>query len=363
MRIAQIAPLHESVPPRRYGGTERVVHYLTEELVSRGHDVVLFASGDSTTSAELVPCVPQALRGLEGSVDPAVSQVMQLEYLARQLDEFDILHFHTGFAHFPFTARLPVPQVNTLHGPLIGSETRLLLEHFRQLPLVAISQSQMSTLPQANWLGVVYHALPRDLYHIRPDPGDYLAFVGRISPEKRLDRAIEVASATGLPLKVAAKVDCVDRVYFMNEIEPLLRGNPLVEFVGEVDDRGKQNLLAHARALLFPIDWAEPFGLVMIEANACGTPVVAWRHGSTSEVIHSGINGVLVETMDQAVAAVGAIDRLDRTAVRADFEARFDVTRQAEQYEQLYLKAILANRSSLTGQALSPGLSEVCHAP
>ena len=356
MRIAQIAPLHESVPPRRYGGTERVVHYLTEELVARGHDVVLFASGDSTTSADLVPCVAQALRGLEGQVDPMASQVMQLEHLVQQLDEFDILHFHTGFGHFSLTSRLRVPQINTVHGPLIGEDTQCLLDHFNHLPLVAISRSQMSAAPTANWLGVVYHALPNSLYQARQEAGDYLAFIGRISPEKRLDRAIEVANAVGLPLKVAAKIDFADRAYYMDLIEPLLRDNSLVEFVGEVDDIGKQALLAGARALLFPIDWAEPFGLVMIEANACGTPVVAWRNGSTPEVIHAGVNGVLVDSIDQAAEAVRSIDQLDRRTIRADFDARFSVTRQAEQYERLYLEAILAHRTSLMG------LREVCHA-
>lgn len=350
MRIAQIAPLHESVPPKRYGGTERVVHYLTEELVARGHDVVLFASGDSSTSAELIPCVARALRGMEGQVDPQVAQVMQLEFLVQQWQEFDVLHFHNGFAHFSLTSRLPIPQLNTVHGPLVGVETQLLLNHFYHLPLVAISRSQMMGALDANWLGVVQHGLPSDLYQVQVEPGEYLAFVGRISPEKRLDRAIEIANAVGLPLKIAAKIDGGDRGYFMDTIKPLLRDNPLLELVGEVDDAGKQDLLANARALLFPIDWPEPFGLVMIEANACGTPVVAWRNGSTPEVIRSGVNGVLVDSIEEAVDAVNSIDQLDRNLIRAEFDCRFDVARQAEQYERMYLEAILCQRANYLNQ-------------
>lgn len=345
MRIAQISPLHERVPPLRYGGTERVVHYLTEELVRRGHEVVLFASGDSRTSAELYPCVPEALRLSGYSGDPTIHDVIQLDQVVAELDRFDILHFHTGHVHFPLACRLPVPCLNTLHGPLSAPEQRALYGRFQAVPLVSISEAQRQPVPDAHWLGTVYHGLPLDLYHLQPSPSPYLAFIGRVSPEKRLDRAIAIATALGLPLKVAAKIDRADNAYYREVIEPLLLGNPLVEFIGEVDDAGKQELLGHALALLFPIDWPEPFGLVMIEANACGTPVVAWRNGSTPEVIEAGINGTLVESIDEAVQAVLQIDRLDRERIRANFEVRFSAARQAEDYEQLYHHLIQARRS------------------
>ena len=336
MRIAQISPLCESIPPQRYGGTERVVHYLTEELVGRGHAVVLFASGDSRTSAELFPCVPEALRLGGYSGDPTVPELIQLDQLMDQLDRFDVLHFHTGASHYPLVRRLPVPHLNTLHGPLTAPDRAQLYRRFHQLPLVSISEAQRQPLPGAHWLATVYHGLPLDLYDPVFEPDDYLAFVGRISPEKRLDRAIAIAGQLGLPLKVAAKIDNCDAPYYRDHIADLIEGNPLVEFIGEVDDAGKQELLGNALALLFPIDWAEPFGLVMIEANACGTPVIAWRNGSTPEVIRPDLNGVLVDSIAEAVAAVRQLDRLDRRAVRHDFEQRFSVTRQAEQYEQLY---------------------------
>ncbi|MEX0589408.1 MAG: glycosyltransferase family 4 protein [Cyanobium sp.] len=336
MRIAQISPLCESIPPRRYGGTERVVHYLTEELVRRGHGVVLFASGDSHTSAELFPCVPKALRLAGYSGDPTVPELIQLDQLIEQIDRFDVLHFHTGASHYPLARRLPVPHLNTLHGPLTTPDQAQLFRRFHQLPLVSISEAQRQPLPEAHWLDTIHHGLPLDLYQPVGTPQEYLAFVGRIAPEKRLDRAIAIASQLGLPLKVAAKIDSSDQDYYRNRVAPLIEGNPLVEFVGEVDDAGKQELLGNALALLFPIDWAEPFGLVMIEANACGTPVIAWRNGSTPEIIRPGLNGVLVDTIAEAVAAVRRLERLDRQAVRRDFESRFSVTRQASQYERLY---------------------------
>ena len=345
MRIAQISPLHECVPPRRYGGTERVVHYLTEELVRRGHDVVLFASGDSQTSAELHPCVPEALRLSGYSGDPTIHDIIQLDQVVAELDRFDILHFHTGYVHFPFVSRLPVPVLNTLHGPLSAPEQRDLFGRFHSVPLVSISEAQRQPVPDAHWLGTVYHGLPIDRYALQRSPSSYLAFIGRVSPEKRLDRAIAIATGVGLPLKVAAKIDRVDNAYYRQVIEPLLVGNPLVEFIGEVDDAGKQALLGNALALLFPIDWPEPFGLVMIEANACGTPVVAWRNGSTPEVIEEGINGILVDSIDQVIEAVHHIDDLDRERVRANFEVRFSAARQAEDYEQLYHHLIQARRS------------------
>lgn len=344
MRIAQIATLHERVPPAGYGGTERVVHYLTEELVRRGHDVVLFASGDSQTSAKLCACVPQALR-LSGQVaDASVHNVIQLDRVVEQLDNFDILHFHNGHTHYPLANLLGIPHLNTLHGPLHAPEQKLLYTHFHQVPLVSISETQRQPVPGANWLGNVYHGLPNDLYRYQASPRPYLAFIGRISPEKRLDRAIAIATAVGLPLKVAAKIDPVDTPYFHEHIEPLLKNNPLVEFVGEVDDAGKQDLLGHALALLFPIDWPEPFGLVMIEANACGTPVIAWRNGSTPEVIREGVNGFLVTSIEEAIATVGRLEQLDRSRVRSHFEVCFSVSRQAEDYEQLYRHQIQARR-------------------
>ncbi|MFY8149604.1 MAG: glycosyltransferase family 4 protein [Prochlorococcaceae cyanobacterium] len=344
MRIAQIAPLHESVPPLRYGGTERVVHYLSEELVRRGHEVTLFASGDSRTTAELFASVPESLRLAVHGRDPVVQEVIQLDQVLKQIDRFDVLHFHTGPISFPLLNRLEVPHLITLHGPLNSPEQTVLFNHFDRVPLVSISENQRRPVPQANWLGTIHHGLPTDLYNFVATPADYLAFVGRISPEKRLDRAIEIAMAVGMPLKVAAKIDPVDRDYFHHQIEPMMLGNPLVEFVGEVDDQGKQELLGHALALLFPIDWPEPFGLVMIEANACGTPVIAWRAGSTPEVIHDGVNGCLVESIAEAATAVDRIKRIDRSRVRSHFEVRFSVTRQAEDYEQLYRHLIQAHR-------------------
>lgn len=350
MRIAQIAPLHESVPPLRYGGTERVVHYLSEELVRRGHEVTLFASGDSRTSAELCACVPVSLRLAGQARDPTVQEVIQLDQVIQQIDRFDVLHFHTGHISFPLLNRLEVPHLSTVHGLLDSPEHITLLSHFNRVPLVSISENQCRPVSHANWLGTIHHGLPTDLYNFVAEPADYLAFVGRIAPEKRLDRAIEIAMAVGVPLKVAAKIDPVDRDYFHHHIEPMMLGNPLVEFVGEVDDQGKQELLGNALALLFPIDWPEPFGLVMIEANACGTPVIAWRRGSTPEVIHEGVNGCLVETIAEAAAAVNRIERLDRSRVRSHFEVRFSVTRQAEDYEQLYRHLIQAHRCQCPGR-------------
>ena len=358
MRIAQISPLWESVPPQRYGGTERVVHYLTEELVKRGHEVVLFASGDSNTSAELCASVPQALRLAGFAGDPGVHDVIQMDQVLAQLDRFDVLHFHTGHLHYPAALRMAVPFLNTLHGPQTVPSQQALFRHFDQVPLVSISDAQRLPVPDANWLGTVYHGLPTDLYHLRDepqaDPLPYLAFVGRVSPEKRLDRAIAIASQAGLPLKVAAKIDAVDRCYYEEQIAPLLAMHTQVEFIGEVDDAGKQELLGGALALLFPIDWPEPFGLVMIEANACGTPVIAWRNGSTPEVIAPGVNGVLVESIEEAVQAVRSIHQLERSLVRADFEVRFSAARQAADYEQLYRHLIQARSSDTTPRLMLP---------
>jgi len=355
LRIAQIAPLWESVPPLRYGGTERVVHYLTEELVRLGHEVVLFASGDSCTRAELQSCIPSSLRLGGHRGDPMVYELIQLDRLLSQVERFDILHFHTSPLHFPAVTRLPVPLLNTLHGPQNSPELAALYQQFSSVPLVSISDAQRRPIPTAPWLGTVYHALPPDLYRPGYDPKPYLAFVGRVSPEKRLDRAIAIATAVGLPLRVAAKVDLADQAYWQEVIEPLVRGNPLVEFIGEVDDAGKQELLANALALLFPIDWPEPFGLVMIEANACGTPVIAWREGSTPEIIQNGVNGVLVDSIEAAAEAVRGIELLDRRRVRANFERRFSVARQAQDYLALYRRLIEAQGGS--GLSMSVGVA------
>ena len=336
MRIAQVAPLHESVPPKKYGGTERVVHVLTEELVGRGHDVMLFASGDSRTSAELHACVPQALRLGRQPVDPTVSETLQLEAVCRQAHRFDVIHFHTGHLHFPLSSRLGVPHVTTQHGRLDLAELPALYRVFAETPLVSISDHQRMPLPQANWQATIHHGLPPDRYALVPEAEDYLVFVGRVAPEKRLDRAIAIAAAAGLPLRVAAKVDRVDRDYFQSMIEPLIAGNPLVEFVGEIDDVDKQAFIGRARALLFPIDWPEPFGLVMIEAMACGTPVIAWRNGSVPEVLLDGVTGFVVDSHEAAVAAVERLATIDRAGVRAVFEARFTARRMGDDYERLY---------------------------
>jgi len=336
MRIAQVAPLHESVPPQKYGGTERVVHFLTEELVSRGHEVTLFASGDSQTSADLHTCVPQALRLGRQPIDPTVPETLQLEAVCRQAHRFDIIHFHTGHLHFPLSSRLGVPHLTTQHGRLDLTDLPELYEVFAEIPLVSISDYQRTPLPRANWQATIHHGLPADRYVLVPQAEDYLVFVGRIAPEKRLDRAIAIATAVGLPLRVAAKVDRVDQDYFQAAIRPLMVGNPLVEFVGEIDDLDKQEFIGRARALLFPIDWPEPFGLVMIEAMACGTPVIAWRNGSVPEVMHEGVTGFVVDSHEAAVAAAEQVGAIDRAGVRALFEARYTAPRMADDYERLY---------------------------
>jgi glycosyltransferase involved in cell wall biosynthesis len=334
MRIAQISPLIESVPPKLYGGTERIVSYLTEELVRQGHEVTLFASGDSETAAELVSCAPQALR-LAQVPDAQPYTVMQLEKIRRRGGDFDIAHFHSDFFHFPLVRSLGTPSVTTLHGRLDLPFYRLLLDEFPEMPLVSISDDQRRML-QAQWVATVLHGLPKDLYSFSAaGEGGYLAFLGRISPEKRPDRAIEIAKRAGVPLKIAAKVDKVDQTYFDETIRPLITGSG-VEFIGEVNDSEKQAFLGGASALLFPIDWPEPFGLVQIEAMACGTPVVAWRRGSVPEVIDEGVSGFMVEDIDQAVEAVHKARSLSRQAVRDRFEKRFTIERVAHDYVRVY---------------------------
>lgn len=344
MKIAQVSPLHESVPPRLYGGTERIVHYLTEALVDEGHDVTLFASGDSTTRARLEPIVATALRLDSRVVDPLASHLLMFDRVAEMAAKFDVIHFHTDYLHFPIFRRCTVPHLTTFHGRLDLRDLRPIFENFRELPMVSISDCQRSPVSQANWLGTVQHGLPQDLYTFRPEPGGYLAFLGRMSPEKRPDRAIEIAIRTGLPLKMAAKVDRADQDYFETQIRPLL-DHPLIEFIGEVNEQGKDELLGQARALLFPIDWPEPFGLVMIESLACGTPVIAFRNGSVPEVLRDGETGFIVDTVEQAVAAVGKIDTLSRAQCRREFEQRYSARRMAQNYGKLYARLMGGERA------------------
>jgi glycosyltransferase involved in cell wall biosynthesis len=340
VRIAQISPLFESVPPTVYGGTERVVSYLTEELVRAGHDVTLFASGDSQTAARLVPVVDHALRLDPDSIDPLAHHILMLERIRRAARDFDILHFHIDYVHFPVSRHLGVPHITTLHGRLNIKDLSPLYDEFTDMPVVSISNSQRAPLPQANWVGNVYHGLPPDLFSPRLDaPGDYLVFIGRISPEKRVDRAVEIARRAKLPLRVAAKISRVDETYFHDEIAPLFE-EPFVQFLGEVTDAQKGPLIAGARALLFPIDWQEPFGLVMIEAMACGTPTIAWGAGSVGEVLTDGVTGFIVQSIDDAVDAVGRAASVSRAGVRAEFERRFTSRRMALDYLRLYERLI-----------------------
>ena len=335
MRIAQVSPLYESVPPKLYGGTERVVSYLTEELVRQGHEVTLFASGDSVTAARLVPCCPTALRLDPHSVDTLAHHVVMLERVFSQARRFDVVHFHIDYAHFPLSRRHHTPHVTTLHGRLDLPDLVPLYREFDEMPVVSISNSQRLPLPWVKWLATIPHGLPVDLYPFREGPGEYLAFLGRISPEKRLDRAIEIARRLGIPLRIAAKVDRMDREYYEKEIVPLLR-DPLVEYLGELGEAEKAEFLGGAYALIFPIDWPEPFGMVMIESMACGTPVVAWRHGSVPEVIEPGVSGYVVEDLDQAVEATRCVAKLSRRRCRESFEARFTAERMARDYLDLY---------------------------
>src|SRR6266498_2276035 len=320
MRIAQVAPLIESVPPKHYGGTERIVSYLTEELVRVGHDITLFASGDSVTSARLIAPCQRSLRENERCKDPVAREVLLLDHLIEQIDEFDLIHFHTGYLHFPICRYLRVPHVTTLHGRLDIPELVPVFDRFRNERLISISNAQRQPLSWANWQATIYHGLPKDLFQFYPDRGDYLAFLGRISPEKRVDRAIEIAKRAGIPLKVAAKVDPVDKDYFEREIEPVLRDSAVAECVGEISDEEKDEFLGNAYALLFPIDWPEPFGLVMIEAMACGTPVIAYDGGAVSEVIEEGQTGLIVKGLQDATEAVRRVPELSRAYCREVFE-------------------------------------------
>lgn len=336
MKIAQVAPLFEAVPPKLYGGTERVVHYLTEELVRLGHDVTLFASGDSKTSAKLIAQVPEALR-LRACEDTLAPHVVQLEEVVERAGEFDMIHFHTDYLHFPFTRELYVPHVTTLHGKLTIPELQLIYNKFPDQPVVSISDSQRSPLLQANWIATVHHGLPAKLHQ----PGDggegYLAFLGRVSPEKGLDKAIHVAKAAGIKIKIAAKIDKADEAYFDGYIQPML-DHPLVEFIGEINEERKTTFLGKASALLFLIDWEEPFGIVTIEAMACGTPVIAFSRGSVPEIVENGKNGFIVHTEAEALEAIQQVPSLDRKTVRKCFEEKFSARRMALEYVAVYQK-------------------------
>ncbi len=336
MRIAQVAPLVESVPPKHYGGTERIIAYLTEELVRFGHKVTLFASGDSVTSAELVPVCQRSFRRNKRATDYLSREVLLMDHVMERAGEFDLVHFHTGCLHYLVCRHLSVPHVMTLHGRLDTLELLWLYDRFREMPMISISNSQRVPWPCANWQATIYHGLPQDLFQFHPEPGSYLAFLGRASPEKRVDRAIEIANRVGMPLKIAAKVDPADRRYFKREIEPLLN-DPHIEWLGEISDKDKDAFLGRAYALLFPIDWPEPFGLVMIEAMACGTPVIAYEAGSVSEVMEDGVTGFIVDNIEQAVEAVGRIPEISRASCREIFEKRFTASRMASDYVNAYL--------------------------
>jgi glycosyltransferase involved in cell wall biosynthesis len=335
VRIAQVSPLFESVPPKYYGGTERVVSYLTEALVDLGHEVTLFASGDSRTRARLVPICPQALRLAPDLGEALPYHLLAIEEISKRRDEFDIIHFHLDYLHYPISRRLGWTQLTTLHGRLDMPELQPLYDEFGEMPIVSISDAQRRPLPQANWCGTVYHGLPPDSLTLDPGPGEYLAFLGRISPEKRVDRAIEIARGAGLPLRIAAKVDRADERYFEHTIEPLL-SQPGIDYIGEIADADKNTFLGRAIALLFPIDWEEPFGLVVIEAIACGTPVIAWPRGSVPEIIDEGVTGYVVASIDEGAEAVGKARKLDRRTCRDVFEQRFTSERMARDYLRIY---------------------------
>lgn len=344
MQIAQVAPLTEAVPPKFYGGTERVVAYLTDALVELGHDVTLFASGDSRTKAKLAPAWPRALRLDPGIKDHFVPLFMEMEMVARRAHEFDVIHAHLDYFGYPLLRLLNVPSVTTLHGRLDLPELPALYELYGDVPVVSISNSQRAPLPQAHYVATIHHGLPQDLLEKGPGTGGYLAFLGRISPEKAPDTAIRIAARAGMRLKIAAKVDKVDEQYFKTAIEPLL-SQPHVEFIGEIGEHQKGEFLGNAAGLLFPIAWREPFGLVMIEAMACGTPVIAFENGSVPEVIEDGVTGFIVAGEDQAAAATRKLDMLDRNRIRAEFDRRFTAQHMAQNYLKLYSRIAKARKT------------------
>jgi glycosyltransferase involved in cell wall biosynthesis len=347
MKIAQISPLYESVPPQYYGGTERIVHFITEELVARGHEVTLFASGDSKTTAKLMECSKTALRLDKNCVDSLASHFTMMEKIEREAHGFDIIHSHIDYLYYPLMKRNHHHYLTTLHGRLDIPELLPLYNEFSQIPVVSISNSQRKPLPQANWKGTVYHGMPKDLYSFYSEAEHYLAFIGRISREKRIDRAIDIAIKAGIPIRIAAKIDKVDQEYFDLEIKKLFE-HPLVEYLGEINGHEKEELLGNALGLIFPIDWPEPFGLAMIEAMACGTPVIAYNCGSIPEVVDEGLTGFIVNSRKEAVEAVGKLSGLSRKKCRQVFEKRFSVQRMVDDYLQIYETLIKTGKTDFS---------------
>jgi glycosyltransferase involved in cell wall biosynthesis len=345
MRIAQVAPLAESVPPKLYGGTERVVSWLSEELVALGHDVTLFASGDSKTSGSLVPVIPRAIRLSRPRPDPFPAYAAQLDAIAEAATDFDVVHCHMEWVHLPMLARLGVPHLTTFHNRLDTPDLPPVIARFPRAPLISISDHHRTPLPRANWLGTVYHGMPATTLKPSHQPGTYLAFVGRLTKEKGPEVAIRLAKAARMPLRMAAKIPRADARYYKDRLQPVIDGQQ-IQLVGELNDAAKGELLRGASALLFPIDWPEPFGLVMIEAMACGTPVVAFRRGSVPEVIDDGVTGFIVDNEDEAVAAIGRVGELDRRRVRATFERRFTARRMAQDYVRHYESLIATRRAA-----------------
>jgi glycosyltransferase involved in cell wall biosynthesis len=353
LRVAQVAPLYEGVPPKLYGGTERVVSYLTEELVKQGHSVTLFASGDSVTRARLVPGCPRALRLDPSCVDPLAHHLVLLEKVFHRAREFDVIHFHVDYLHYPFSRRGTTPHVSTLHGRLDLPDLSALYREYADMPVVSISDAQRRPLPDIAWLATVPHGVPAADHRPGTGSGEYLAFLGRISPEKRVDRAIEIARRAGWRLRIAAKVDRADTAYFESEIRPRL-SEPHVEFLGEISEAEKSEFLGEAAGLLFPIDWPEPFGLVLIEALACGTPVIAFRAGSVEEIVEDRHTGFVVASVPEAVEAVGNLKRLDRRACRRAFEKRFTVERMARDYLRIYREVMERPRGHMSARRRTP---------
>ncbi len=356
MKIAQLSPLWESVPPQLYGGTERIVSYLTEELVRQGHDVTLFASGDSKTRAQLQTCCPRALRLHDTSLinRDAPLLLMQERALGAASAQYDIIHSHLDFLSFPMSRRAHAPVVTTLHGRLDLPEFQPIFNEYSEMPVVSISNAQRKPLPQANWAGTVYHGIPKNLYSLHDRPGSYLAFLGRISPEKCPDHAIEIAKRVGIPLRIAAKVDPADQAYFKQKIERLL-DHPLIEYVGEINDAEKNDFLGEAAALLCPYDWPEPFGLVLIEAMACGTPVLAYRQGSIPEIIDHGVTGYICDNIGEMAQAVAGLSLIDRARCREIFEERFTVERMVKDYVAIYENLAASHRPRLLAHSRTSG--------
>ena len=335
MKIAQVSPLYESVPPRLYGGTERVVSWLSEELLRQGHQVTVFASGDSLTNARLIPVCPQALRLDPDCMDPLAHHIYLVEQVRQHKNEFDLIHFHIDYLHFSMSRREELPQVTTLHGRLDTADLVPLYREFSEMPVVSISDAQRAPLPWINWQGTVHHGMPEDRFVPSLKPGKYLAVLGRVSPEKGVDKAIEIALGAGMPLKIAAKIDRSDMDYFEAHIKPGLK-HELIEFIGEIGDLEKNEFLANAAALLFPINWLEPFGIVLIEAMACGLPVIAYPLGSVPEIIEEGVSGFLVHNVQEAIHAVKNLSAIDRQRCRKAFERRFSAKRMAHDYLTIY---------------------------